>query len=243
MVSPATSSGGAVLLGKRPGWRSSVAVGTPNFSCTTRAAITPGLATRTVPGSRASPARRSNCRPSIGAPPAGHLRAAPERVPEVGVGEHPGRLPGRHERGELQTHRQGARAVRLRGREGGAVAARPRRGAEAEVREHVAVGAERGQECVHGIGPRGGAHPRRRRAAPDKSKLPARRSGRPPAAITFLAVRESSDSAPPPASPQFRRGNCDHRSGTRAGKLGNPAGGPGRSSDGAIVAAVGGRPA
>ena len=71
-------------------------------------------------------------------PSPGHHKPAPERVPEVRVGQHPADFGGRDERLELDPATARASAVGLRAGQGGPGA---RGRAEADVWEDVPVGA------------------------------------------------------------------------------------------------------
>ena len=155
MVKPPGISGGAVLLGRRPGWRSREAVGTPSFSWTRRAASTPGLATSTLSGCPASPASASYWRGIIGPPHRAiiiPLRKGCQRSGSASI-----RPTSATVTSGQNSMPEGVRAgaVGFRGGQGDPVPAGVERGPEPDVREDVPVGAHGRQDDVHAGGPSG----------------------------------------------------------------------------------------
>ena len=110
MVKPPGISGGAVLLGRRPGWRSREAVGTPCFSWTSARGQKAGVGDEYAVGMPGEAGERLVLARDHWPAPPGHHHPAPVRVPEVRVGQHSVDLVGSHECAELES--EGVRRAR-----------------------------------------------------------------------------------------------------------------------------------
>ena len=83
-------------------------------------------------------------------PPPGHHPPAPERVPEVRVGEHPAGLLGRDQRAEPEAEALGQGPIGLGDGQGDLMPPSPQFHPKADVREDVPVGAQACEDGMHG---------------------------------------------------------------------------------------------